>query len=103
MERTQYYDNGHYTGEFNENGKRHGHGTYYWKNGDKFEGSWSNNNASYGTYHYKNGDRYEGSVTDNGKDLIVSGRGKIFYANGTRYVGEVDRGSLHGKGTYYSF
>lgn len=101
MERTQYYDNGHFTGEFNENGKRHGHGTYYWKNGDKFEGSWSNNDVSYGTYHYKNGDRYEGSVTVNGKDLLVSGRGKMFYANGTRYVGEVDRGSPHGKGTFY--
>ncbi len=37
------YDNGdRYEGEFNNEGLRHGYGTYYWADGSKFVGNWKN-------------------------------------------------------------
>ena len=40
---------------------RHGYGKQVWKNGDRYEGEWSNDELSgQGVLTYKNGDCYEG-------------------------------------------
>ena len=56
-------------------GKRHGHGVYYYDSGDKYTGNW-----------------------EHGKQC---GHGVYVYANGDRYVGNWAGGKHHGEGTYY--
>jgi hypothetical protein len=39
----------------------HGNGVLYFKNGNKYEGTWVNNQAhGKGTFYYKNGEKYIG-------------------------------------------
>lgn len=35
------------------------------------------------------------------KDDIPDGLGVIFYSNGQKYEGEINKGNRHGTGTYY--
>ena len=101
MERKIQYDNGYYYGNVDDNGKRSGIGTYYWKNNEKFDGLWINDKAISGKYHFKNGDIYDGSVYDNGSNISITGRGTIYYNNKDKYVGDVVKCSCEGKGTMY--
>ena len=53
--KTEYYDNGSYTGEF-LNGKKHGKGTFTWSDGNRFVGQWRNDKRyGEGTYIYEDG------------------------------------------------
>lgn len=45
-----------------QNGVRHGKGTYFYENGDKYEGEWKNNlKDGEGILYFKKGDLYKGS------------------------------------------
>ena len=71
---TDFYNGDKYVGDV-QNGKRHGHGVYYYDSGDKYTGNWNQ-----------------------GKQ---EGHGVYVYANGDRYVGEWLAGKHNGSGTYY--
>lgn len=51
----------------------------------------------FGTYIFKQGDHYEGSFTNG----LPHGNGIVNYANGDRYEGSMINGSFGGYGTYY--
>ena len=95
------YNNGYYEGSFREGTSiKEGHGTYYWKGGDKYVGNWSNDvKSGYGTYYYAaSGDKYVGNWEYDNK----SGRGTYYYASsGDKYVGNWKYNQRSGNGTYY--
>ncbi len=82
------YDNGYYLGDTNWSGERHGKGTYYWNNGDRYEGEWRDGQANgKGTYCWGNGqwkgDHYEGEFRDDkfhGKGTLYNPDGSIAYS-----------------------
>lgn len=89
-----------YEGEITSNYLRNGYGTYRYKNGDEYQGQWSNNQQSgEGKYVEK------GKVTKEGKWV----EGKLsdveettqIYDNGEKYIGDVRNGSRDGFGIYY--
>ena len=67
-----------YKGEYKD-GKRHGYGTYIWKD-EKFKGT-----------------KYIGNWQQN----QMHGKGTMFFGNGDRYVGEFMYDKFDGEGTYY--
>jgi len=88
---------GRYTGE-EQNGERHGQGTFYYNSGDRYEGQWKNGKKhGYGTYHYNSGDRYIGSFQDD----RMHGKGKFINAGGETYEGEFREGMRHGTGKWW--
>ena len=66
-----------YVGE-KKNGKYHGHGTYTYPNGDKYEGDWILGKR-------------------NGKGIYIYGKGEW---EGDKYEGEWKNGNKNGHGTY---
>ncbi len=69
-------------------GKRHGKGTFTWKNGDKYTGQWENDEMhGEGTFQWESephkGDKYSGSW----KKRHMHGKGIYYYSNGNRYEG----------------
>ena len=76
-----------------------GTGTYVWKNGEKYEGSWSNNKRNgQGTMYYTSGDRYTGAWTSD----MRQGYGTMYYVDGEvkagvweddRYIGSAQNSS----------
>ena len=92
------YDNGYYEGDFNEKGERHGIGTFYYDNGNKYEGQWVNGyRTGQGTFTWANGDKYEGQFVNG----YLHGNGTIFWANGDKYEGQWVDDSRTGQGTYF--
>ncbi len=95
----QYYKNGTYCGLMDLiNNKKHGKGTYTWKNGDVYVGDWNNGvRQGKGTYTWADGDKYVGSF-QNGK---MHGYGEYFYNSGTlkHYAGNWRNDVRCGKGT----
>jgi len=86
-----------YEGEW-KNGKKHGQGTFWYKNGNMYVGDFDNGlRHGSGKYIYKNGDVYEGEFT---KDKY-NGYGVYSWKNGNRYEGEYKNGKKHGKGIFY--
>ena len=65
-------------------------------NGDLFRGTFRNNERFHGTYFYKNGDVYEGDW----KDDLKTGFGKLTMVNGAEYIGNFAEGMKHGEGNY---
>lgn len=55
---------GVYEGEFKDS-KRSGTGTFTWPNGDKYSGTWSQDNMVSGTYSFKDGRTYVGTFKKN--------------------------------------
>lgn len=101
-----YSDGGSYTGYgYDKNGvfMRHGKGTFYWSNGDRYEGDWlDDTRTGRGTVYWGNGsqwagDRYEGDFVNN----TMTGKGIYCYANGNRYDGEFVNNNFNGKGIFY--
>ncbi len=95
---TYYFANGdRYEGEWKD-GKRDGQGTYYFANGNRYEGEWKDNNRNgQGTYYFASGGRYEGEWKDGKRD----GRGTLYHASSVRYKGEWKDDKQNGQGTYY--
>lgn len=110
-----------YTGEKNEKGEKHGIGKMEYKNGDVYEGHWSDglrdgkgkitflNNSSYdgnwskdqisgrGVYRYFNGNVYDGQFESG----VATGHGIMTYLSGDRYVGDWKKGRRHGEGKMF--
>tara|TARA_B100001059_G_scaffold114388_1_gene114648 strand:+ start:742 stop:1278 length:537 start_codon:yes stop_codon:yes gene_type:complete len=85
-----------YTGEW-KNDKKHGYGTYTWKNGNKYEGVYYDDFPNgQGTLFYSNGDNYVGGF----KDGLYHGQGTETFASGDKFVGNHKDGNRHGQGTY---
>ncbi|AVK75642.1 Morn repeat domain containing protein [Pandoravirus neocaledonia] len=78
-------DGARYDGEFDECGKRRGHGVMVYANGNRYEGEWRDDEMNgHGVMICADGDRFEGEW----RDSAMSGRGTATYANGDRYEGE---------------
>ncbi len=86
-----------------KNGKKHGYGTFIWKNGVKFEGQYSDDERiGYGSMNFPTNDpfnrvRYVGNW-NNGQ---INGRGTLTYKNGNKYEGDFVSGAIRGNGTFY--
>jgi hypothetical protein len=117
------YDDGLYEG-YLVNGKRNGSGIFHWINGKSYTGQWKNDKmegrgilrtvgdlgkeARYAglfrsekligecAYRSENGDLYIGEIDSNDR---FAGKGKIFYANGSKYIGNLHYGFPEGEGT----
>ena len=129
-----YSDGGYYEGEFNctvymsptslitdpITGTKHGEGTRIWASGNKFEGTWQNNQMVEGKYFDKKyySSSYVGTFVRNkkcgsGREIWRSPNGESFRDPWLQwkhkgnevctYVGEYQSGYLHGKGTFSSF
>ena len=73
-----------YTGSMRE-GKLHGHGTYTWANGDRYEGEWREGKShGQGTHTWASGHRYEGQWRDD----RPHGYGRRIDPDGERYEGQ---------------
>ena len=109
-------------------GKRHGHGTYHYLDGGKYDGEWVDDKIhGKGTSTYPNGNEYDGEVrcdacqprgipggvyTRGGYIVTrlalvpqwdqgkISGFGTLKYADGDKYIGNWLDGKMHGQGTY---
>lgn len=118
------YNRVSYDGEW-QNGVICGQGTMVWKNGQKYEGGWFNDQKSgMGTYYATgdngaskivgkfvkgdlvgditmyaaNGDRYEGPMPDKTGKM----KGTMYLTDGSKYIGEFNANfQKHGKGTLY--
>ena len=84
---------------FFKNNKRHGQGTYVYKNGTKLTGTFYKGLPSYGTETYGGkwkGDRYTGNF----ENWNRSGQGNYFWKSGNKYFGQWQKNKLHGQGTF---
>ena len=93
------YSGGNTYNGFFKNNKRHGKGTYLWKDGDKYIGTYYNDDPSYGTYEFSGkwtGDKYIGNF----KNWKMHGQGSYYFKDGRKYVGEWKNDNKHGQGTY---
>ena len=75
--------------------KRHGKGTFYYKNGNTYIGNWSNDRKNgFGQMEFWNRDKYQGKwVGDK-----INGTGTMIYAPGHVYSGMWKDGVYHGRG-----
>ena len=88
-----------YTGEFNENGLKHGIGQYTWKTEDiDYQGDWDcDKMCGKGVIVYKNGDRYLGGFMND----KFHGDGQYFWARDNSSVkGKFRDGELEGSAVY---
>ena len=90
--RTIQLKDGEYKGQIKI--MRDGFGSMSFKNGDYFEGIWSQNEMKHGIYYFKTKGKYEGSFK-NGK---MDGFGTYIFNNGNRYEGEFKNGLFDGWG-----
>ncbi len=75
-----------------------GYGTWIYKNGDKYTGTWVNKKMhGQGVYKYSNGDVYKGSFRQN----TLSGNGTFIAHTGDKYVGQYRNNKMEGEGTYF--
>lgn len=71
LNKKETYSNGYYIGTFNNNGQRHGLGTYIWNDGDKYEGNWRyGERTGFGIYYWKNGGCWYGIWKGSERDGI---------------------------------
>jgi hypothetical protein len=99
-----------YEGEW-FNGRKHGVGTFTFKNGNKYSGGWNHGTMNgRGLYSYSNGNVYEGSMKNNRKDGFgkmtmyvsrTSSSGKTSVAKTMEVYEGMFRNDLrHGRGKY---
>ena len=94
---TAQYENGKYLGQWKSGRAKHGQGTYYFANGEKYVGEFKDDKQhGQGTYIFADGEKYVGEFTDSKKN----GHGTYTYLNGDRYVGEWEDDQRHGQGIF---
>lgn len=87
---------GSYNGPF-QDGRRHGHGSFFYHSGDRYVGQWENGaKHGVGTYTHIGGDRYVGEWRDD----RMHGDGEYTSASGKKYTGEFRDGMRHGPGQH---
>lgn len=75
-----------------------GYGTWIYKNGDKYSGTWVNKKMhGQGIYRYSNGDVYKGGF----KNDKLSGNATFISHTGDKYVGQYSDNNMEGEGTYF--
>jgi len=76
-----------------------GIGTYYYENGNRYEGQWKDGQwHGKGKYYFTTGDRYEGDFANS----IREGIGAYYFSqSGAKYIGEWKGDRQNGQGTYY--
>ncbi len=80
------------------NGKKEGHGSFIYKNGDKYVGDFKDDKREgKGILYYKNGNIYDGEFKNN----CIDGNGTFYYKNQNKYVGEVKKNLKFGKRIFY--
>ena len=101
MKAGDYHGNGRlveygreYVGPF-VNGKKQGVGTWKSFTGERFEGYFGNDMPASGTWYFRNGDKYEGDINSYGE--FVTG-GKFTFADGMFYIGEYNNRIPNGSG-----
>jgi hypothetical protein len=86
------YENGSYLGEIlTEKVKgitisfqRHGRGTFYFNNGDVYDGNWINDKMEgQGVFKWPNGTKYEGNFSAG----LMNGQGKFSWPDGRKHDG----------------
>tara|TARA_R110002096_G_scaffold238027_6_gene429365 strand:+ start:3812 stop:4573 length:762 start_codon:yes stop_codon:yes gene_type:complete len=87
-----------YFGEI-QNNKANGEGMGYYRSGNVYIGTWKNNlrEGKSGTYYFLNGDRYEGNYLKDRRE----GTGTYYWASGDRYEGEWLNDKRNGYGVLY--
>ena len=84
-----------YIGATDDEGRRHGEGTYTWDNGDTYEGEWvEDRREGHGTMTWASGARYDGDWLNDRQH----GEGEFVSARGNKYIGEWFEGKRHGEG-----
>jgi len=83
-----------FAGTLNADGKKQGHGSLRWDDGDVFEGEFDNDERVHGTFRWKGGDTYTGEW----KNSLMHGKGHYIYKDGREYDGEWKCGFRHGLG-----
>ena len=92
------YSNGYYIGILSVDGQKHGHGTYYWNDGSRYEGEYKNDKRNgYGTYTFPSGAKYVGYFVDGD----FHGHGKYYWADGDWFEGEYRDDKRNGLGVYH--
>ncbi len=97
------FDDGAYVGEAIGD-RPHGYGTWYYKNGDRYEGKWNLGvKQGQGTFTYASSETWTGEWKD---DKQENGNGTIWIVRdgeltGNRYEGALVNGNRHGYGTYF--
>jgi hypothetical protein len=108
-----------YNGEWKEDLK-HGFGTQIWKNGDKYEGQWTNGFRSKGIMVFKDGLKYDGELLDGkkhgfgtqydkkgailyqgqwAKDVFIGAHESTISDENGIYTGQINDQIKNGKGT----
>lgn len=96
------YNSGIYTGQINKKSIPDGQGYFVWKNGDKYEGAFTNGQITgKGIFYYANGDMiYEGDFVNG----LKHGTGTFVWESGqneiTTYNGAFFNGKMTGIGSF---
>lgn len=85
-----------YQGEFNDKHEKHGQGVLTWDDGDRFEGTFENDQKVYGTFTWNCGDKYTGQW----KNSLMDGNGTYYYKDGRKYEGQWRGGFKEGNGIF---
>jgi hypothetical protein len=85
-----------YQGEFNDKHEKHGQGVLTWDDGDRFEGTFENDQKVYGTFTWNCGDKYTGQW----KSSLMDGTGTYYYKDGRKYEGQWRGGFKEGDGIF---
>ena len=93
------FADGRYEGMVDRSGRKHGMGSYVWKDKSKYEGQFEKDaRHGRGRFTWKSGEIYEGEYLKGKR----TGQGSYKWTNGSSYVGEFLNGKRHGEGTFVS-
>jgi hypothetical protein len=100
-----FMKNGHYNGNVNTTGEKHGFGIFKYTSGNIYEGHFRNDQR-HGHGYFKQTSRYvmcegrlaTGIYTGSWKNDFKDGYGKYIFSNGDVYEGYFCKGSMHGMG-----
>lgn len=93
------FEDGSYRGEVNEDGIKHGQGSYFWKDGSSYNGDFLlDKRHGNGLFEWANGETYKGDYLQDER----TGDGVYTWPDGSTYEGDFLRGKRQGKGIFTS-